>query len=369
MTPSPAGAAAQHHGPGLPLRRAQEDRGLLRRRRLLLPGHGVHRRGRAAAREPRCAPTSAAPRSRPASSAGRWPTPPSSARWSTTSTAADRKAEPRRIRKVMNNHIGKGGHLSAQPMGALRDFVARDPRTEMPAVVDIPVLRGEPLQGRRAGAPRPHREGAPRAHHPRQEHGAAPRAGVRGAPASWTTRASTRCSCTTWRTCSAWSAPTSSSRSPRAPTSSPAPPTRRSSAPSAASSAHAGRSDEKYELWEAVERRTFPGSVSNHHLGTLLGLLMAAYEMNHFKDAYQQAVIANAKAFAGALRRRRARRRRGPRRQLHRDAPGRRARGLRPGSGGRRRGSRRTTSSATTRRRRTRRASRRPARCAWASPR
>jgi aminomethyltransferase len=39
---------------------------------------------------------------------------------------ADRKCEPRRIRCVMNNHISKGGHLSAQPMGALRDFVARD---------------------------------------------------------------------------------------------------------------------------------------------------------------------------------------------------------------------------------------------------
>jgi aminomethyltransferase len=33
----------------------------------------------------------------------------------------DRKIEPRRIRRVMNNHIGKGGHLSAQPMGALKD--------------------------------------------------------------------------------------------------------------------------------------------------------------------------------------------------------------------------------------------------------
>ena len=59
--------------------------------------------------------------------------------------------------------------------------------------------------------------------------------------------------------------------------------------------------EERYELWEAVRRRTFPGSVSNHHLGTLLGLLVAAYEMNHFKDAYQPAVIANAKAFARAL--------------------------------------------------------------------
>jgi len=60
--------------------------------------------------------------------------------------------------------------------------------------------------------------------------------------------------------------------------------------------------EERYELWETLYRRAFPGSVSNHHLGTLLGLLMAAYEMNHFKDEYQPRVIANAKAFARALR-------------------------------------------------------------------
>jgi aminomethyltransferase len=59
--------------------------------------------------------------------------------------------------------------------------------------------------------------------------------------------------------------------------------------------------EERYELWEAVTRRAFPGSVSNHHLGTLLGLLMAAYEMNYFKNEYQPRVIANAKAFAWAL--------------------------------------------------------------------
>jgi aminomethyltransferase len=34
----------------------------------------------------------------------------------------------------------------------------------------------------------------------------------------------------------------------------------------------------------------------------MLGLLMAAYEMNHFKDEYQPKVIANAKAFARALK-------------------------------------------------------------------
>jgi aminomethyltransferase len=59
--------------------------------------------------------------------------------------------------------------------------------------------------------------------------------------------------------------------------------------------------EERYELWEALLRRAFPGSVSNHHLGTLLGLLMAAYEMNHFKSEYQPKVISNAKAFARAL--------------------------------------------------------------------
>jgi aminomethyltransferase len=60
--------------------------------------------------------------------------------------------------------------------------------------------------------------------------------------------------------------------------------------------------EERYELWEALRRRAFPGSVSNHHLGTLLGLLMAAYEMNHFKDEYQTRVISNAKAFARGLK-------------------------------------------------------------------
>jgi aminomethyltransferase len=58
----------------------------------------------------------------------------------------DRKKEPNRIRKVLNHHIIKGGHLSAQPMGALRDFVARDPRAEKPAVVHFPVLKENPYQ-------------------------------------------------------------------------------------------------------------------------------------------------------------------------------------------------------------------------------
>ena len=54
-------------------------------------------------------------------------------------------------------------------------------------------------------------------------------------------------------------------------------------------------------LWHLIERRTFPGHVSNHHLGTMLGLLGAAYEMISFRDDYPKQVVANAKAFARAL--------------------------------------------------------------------
>src|SRR5665647_2932817 len=44
------GAAALHYGPLVPLRRAQEDRGLLRPRGLLLSGQRLHPRSRAPAR-------------------------------------------------------------------------------------------------------------------------------------------------------------------------------------------------------------------------------------------------------------------------------------------------------------------------------
>jgi glycine/serine hydroxymethyltransferase len=55
-------------------------------------------------------------------------------------------------------------------------------------------------------------------------------------------------------------------------------------------------------LWIDIKGRAFPGSTSNHHLGTLLALLMASYEMNAFKQEYQAKVRANAKAFARALK-------------------------------------------------------------------
>jgi glycine/serine hydroxymethyltransferase len=55
-------------------------------------------------------------------------------------------------------------------------------------------------------------------------------------------------------------------------------------------------------FWLDVKSRAFPGSTSNHHLGTLLALLLATYEMNAFKAEYQKQVRANAKAFARALK-------------------------------------------------------------------
>ncbi len=55
------------------------------------------------------------------------------------------------------------------------------------------------------------------------------------------------------------------------------------------------------ELWGFIESRAFPGHVSNHHLGTLLGLLGATYERLQFKADYPLQVIRNAKAFAKGL--------------------------------------------------------------------
>jgi len=55
------------------------------------------------------------------------------------------------------------------------------------------------------------------------------------------------------------------------------------------------------KLWVEIKSRAFPGSTSNHHLGTLLGLWLAAAEMNAFKAEYQAAVRRNARAFARAL--------------------------------------------------------------------
>jgi aminomethyltransferase len=215
---------------------------------------------------------------------------------------ADRRAEPRRLAKVVTNHIGKGGHLSAQPMGALRDFVARDPRTEMPAVEDIPVLAENPYKADLAALldlierERPELIilGKSMVLHPEPVYEVRQFIDEAGIDAVLL-----------YDMAHVLGLVGPHFQQPF-----------KEGADLVTGSTHktffgsqrgiiGGRwrePDARWELWEAIERRAFPGSVSNHHLGTLLGLLMAAYEMNTFKDAYQEAVIGNAKAFAVALK-------------------------------------------------------------------
>jgi aminomethyltransferase len=213
----------------------------------------------------------------------------------------DRKSEQRRMRKIMNNHIIRGGHLSAQPMGALRDFVARDPRTERPAVVNFPVLPDNPYKMDVEACRRLFEEERPELvilgksmvlyREPVAElrtmidaadfecvlmYDMAHVLGLVGPHfqepfsegADLVTGSTHKTFFGTQR---------------------------------GVVGGNFREEDAQYPLWEAVRRRAFPGSVSNHHLGTLVGLLMAAYEMNHFKDAYQRKVLSNAKAFARAL--------------------------------------------------------------------
>ena len=53
-------------------------------------------------------------------------------------------------------------------------------------------------------------------------------------------------------------------------------------------------------LWSEINARAFPGSTSNHHLGSQLAMLAATIEMNQFKESYQAQVLTNARAFARA---------------------------------------------------------------------
>jgi aminomethyltransferase len=214
----------------------------------------------------------------------------------------DRKHTPRRLGYILNNHIIKGGHLSAQPMGALHDYVAVDPETERPAVVNFPVCRDnifkidvdetkkvieryrpefiifgksmvlhkEPVREIRAFVDEQkiattimydmaHVLGlvGPYFQKPFEE------------GAEIVTGSTHKTFFGTQRGVVA---------------------------------ANYKEDELKYDLWKTIQTRAFPGAVSNHHLGTLLGLLMAAYEMNAFGDEYQKNVIQNAKSFAKSLK-------------------------------------------------------------------
>ncbi|MBW1636986.1 MAG: glycine cleavage system aminomethyltransferase GcvT [Deltaproteobacteria bacterium] len=214
----------------------------------------------------------------------------------------DRKNEQRRIRKIMNNHIIKGGHLSAQPMGALRDFVARDPKTEKPAVINFPVEKDNPYKLDTLAC-----EAIIKEHQPELIILGKSMI-IHKEPVSEIRRLVDEFAPNCFVMYDMAHVLGLYGRHFQEPL--------KEGAHFITGSTHKTyfgtqrgviASDFKedameYDLWEAVQRRTFPGSVSNHHLGTMTGLLFSAYEMNYFKEDYQKAVIANAKAFALALK-------------------------------------------------------------------
>ncbi len=214
----------------------------------------------------------------------------------------DRRREPERIRCAMNNHITYGGHLSAQPMGALRDYIAKDPVTERFAVTNFPVRRDNPFRLDVAETAKILEQVNPeiiifgksmvlhpepvaeirklvqdRKERPIIMYDMAHVLGLIGPHfqepfkdgADIVTGSTHKTFFGTQRGVVGMNV--------------------REDAP-------------EFELWNAIRRRAFPGMTSNHHLGSLLGLLMAAIEMNAFKGSYQPQVIANAKAFACALK-------------------------------------------------------------------
>lgn len=214
----------------------------------------------------------------------------------------DRKNEAKRLGYVMNNHIIKGGHLSAQPMGALHDYIAIDPITEKPAVVNFPVCRDNPYKmdveetKKLIDRYRPeliifgksmvlHKEPVAQIRRFVDEqripttimYDMAHVLGLIGD--HFQNPFQEGAEIVTGSTHKTFFGPQRG-----------------------VIGVNYKEEDLKYGLWKTIESRTFPGSVSNHHLGTQLGMLMAAYEMNQFRDAYQSAIIRNAKSFARSLK-------------------------------------------------------------------
>jgi aminomethyltransferase len=215
-----------------------------------------------------------------------------------------RKGNPRRLIKVVNHHLTRGGHLSAQSMGALRDFIAVDPLMERPAAIEFPVREEDPYQidiKKTEELLQQHRPELivlgksmmlyrePVKELARMISGMQPKpillydmAHVLGlAGPDFQEPFKEGADIVTSSTHKTFFG---SQRGIIA--------------------SNMSEGTEYEDLWETVLRRVFPGSVSNHHPGTMLSLLMAAYEMNAFKPDYQRAVLSNARAFARALKER-----------------------------------------------------------------
>lgn len=206
----------------------------------------------------------------------------------------------RKMRLVMNNDLTKGGHLSSQPMGALFNFVAEDPSTGKENVVNFPVTRDNPYKPdleKLAELTETHKPDLMvfgKSMFINQEpirfisdlvknwenrpvimYDMAHVLGLYGAFQSPLDEGADLVTGSTHKT---FFGPQRGLIAGNVP-----------------------KGSRLRKLWLDIKSRAFPGSTSNHHLGTLLALLMATYEMNEFKDDYQNQVSANAKAFARAL--------------------------------------------------------------------
>ena len=206
----------------------------------------------------------------------------------------------RRMRLVLNNELIYGGHLSSQPMGALFNYAEEDPETGKERVVNFPVLKENPYKPdleKLAGLLDSHKPELvvfgksmflyrepvrfvadivkDWKDRPILMYDMAHVLGLYGAfqapfdeGVDLVTGSTHKTFFGTQRGVVAGNFPKGSPLRP---------------------------------LWLEIKGRAFPGSTSNHHLGTLLGLLLATYEMNEFKEAFQNQVRANARAFARAL--------------------------------------------------------------------
>jgi glycine/serine hydroxymethyltransferase len=212
-----------------------------------------------------------------------------------------KEGEPfRRLKLVMNNELTKGGHLSSQPMGALFNYVEEDPATLKERVVNFPVRKDCLYKtdtdelGKLLTQEKPelivfgksmflHKEPVEFVHNIIKDWQPKPivmydMAHVLGLYGILQEPFKEGADIVTGSTHKTFFGPqrgvVASTITKESPFS---------------------------RLWIDIKGRAFPGSTSNHHLGTLLALLMATYEMNTFKTDYQKQVRNNAKAFARAL--------------------------------------------------------------------
>jgi glycine/serine hydroxymethyltransferase len=207
----------------------------------------------------------------------------------------------RKMKLVMNNELTKGGHLSSQPMGALFNFVEEDPETGKENVVNFPVLSENPYKadlaqlGEILEKQKPelvvfgksmflYQEPVKFVHDMVKDWEVPPvimydMAHVLGLYGVFQKPLGEGADVITGSTHKTFFGPQRGIIAGNFPKESPL-----------------------RKLWLDIKSRAFPGSTSNHHLGTLLALLMAVYEMNEFKEEYQKQVRANARAFARALK-------------------------------------------------------------------